>query len=99
MPRDHRHGLVDAPVADGRGHVGPFDEDVSALVERDRAFACKVAERRSFFKRDLLLEREPCERAVHRPGVEVTEAEPLCESSCNGALAGSRGAVDGDDQR
>ena len=41
-------------------------------------------------ERELALEREPGERAVHRPGVEVAEAEPLRERAGDGALAGAR---------
>ena len=43
--------------------------------------------------------REPGERAVHRPGVEVAEAEPLGEQPRDRALAGPCGPVDCDDHQ
>ena len=48
---------------------------------------------------DAVAPREPGQRAVHRAGVEVAEAEPLREAARDGALSGPRGAVDGDDHR
>ena len=44
-------------------------------------------------------QREPGQRAVHRAGVEVAEAEPLGEPPGDRALAGPCGPVDGDDHR
>ena len=50
-------------------------------------------------ERDAAAARQPRQRAVHRPGVEVAEAEPLGEKPCDRALAGPCGPVDGDDHQ
>ena len=67
------------------------------LVEGDRVLAREAPERLALGERQPLAHREPRERAVHRPGVEVAEAEPLRQQAGDGALAGPCGPVDGDD--
>ena len=71
----------------------PCSSNVTGVLARERA------ERRAVSERDPRSQREPGERAVHRAGVEVAEAEPLGERARDGALAGPCRAVDGDDHR
>ena len=59
--------------------------------------ARRLAERLGVPERQSLLHREPRERSIHRPGVEVAEAQPLGELAGNRALAGARRSVDRDD--
>ena len=96
VARDDRDHPVDARLADRRGHVGAGDEDAAVLVEGDRVLARELAERLAVAERQRLAHREPGERAVHRAGVEVAEAEPLGEPARDRALAAPP-AVDGDD--
>ena len=55
------------------------------------------ADRLALGQRQTLAHREPRQGAVHRPRVEVAEAEPLRQQAGDGALAGPCGPVDGDD--
>ena len=70
-----------------------------SLVEGHRLGAGKVCERVGAPEVDAALHREPGERAVHRPGVEVAEAEPLGERARHSALAGAGRPVDRNDHR
>ena len=82
-------------------HVGAVDEDAAA--RRRSSTGCSARERRRArpprSSGSAAREREPGERAVHRAGVEVAEAEPLGEQPRDRALAGSGRPVDGDDHR
>ena len=49
------------------------------VVERDRMLARERLEPWPVVERNALVQREPRERAVHRAGVEVAEAEPRGE--------------------
>src|SRR5262249_54253683 len=46
--------------------------------------------------RQARLARSKCDRPIERPRVEKHVTELLCDQSGNGALSGTRGAVDGD---
>jgi cytidylate kinase len=97
VPRDDRHHAVDPRLANRRGDVGAVDEDTAGVVEGARALARQLSERRRVAERQSLLHREPRQRAVHRPRIEIAEAEPLRELAGNGALAGACRSVDGND--
>src|SRR5205807_1724791 len=71
----------------------------AAFLERDRVRGRELAQRLGVPEREPALHREPRDRAVHRTGVEVAEAEPLGEPPCDRAFACPCGAVDGDDHR
>src|SRR5439155_24307799 len=99
MARDHGHHPVDPRLADGRRHVGAGDEDTADRVERDGIAERERAERLRLAARQPFVQREPRQGAVHRPRVEVAEAETLGELARDCALAGSRRSVDGNDHR
>ena len=105
---DHRlaHARVDGDARGGLGHLGLADRGADVLaveldplaVERDlerarraRAIAVGVVEV------GAALERRQRHAAVHRPGVEVGEAELRGDGAGDGGLAGPGGPVDGDD--
>src|SRR5262249_9122476 len=46
---------------------------------------------------ELAPQRQPRQRPVHRPRVEVAKADARCERARDGALAGAGRSVDGDD--
>ena len=71
----------------------PPSPNVTGFAAASSPSGCTVPER------EAALHREPGQRAVHRPGVEVAEAEPLGESPCDRALPCPCGAVNGDDHR
>ena len=89
---------VDARLADRAPSRRPRRR-ARAVVRRTRPDARARARRAPSASPSVgaALEREPRQRAVHRAGVEVAEAEPLGEPSRDRALARPRGAVDGDD--
>ena len=96
---DDRDELVDVRLADRGGDVAAVDEDAALLVEPDRVLGRERGELAGEVERDAAAPRQPRQRAVHRPGVEVAEAEPLGEKPCDRALAGPCGPVDGDDHQ
>ena len=97
MASDHRHELVDVGLADRGGDVAPADEHPPRLVEGDRVLDRELGELVGEIEREATAAREPGERAVHRPRVEVAEAQPLGEQPCDRALTGPCGPIDGDD--
>ena len=99
VARDDRDELVDVGLADRGGDVGAVDEDATRVVEADRVLGRELGELVGEVEREPAAPREPGERAVHRAGVEVAEAEPLGEKPCDRALAGPCGPVDGDDHQ
>jgi len=99
MARDDRHEPIDAGLPDRGGHVGARDRDAARLIEVDPVLAGQAAEPLALAERDALPHRQPRERAIHRPGVEVAEAEAFCEPACDRALSRPGGPVDGDDHR
>ena len=78
-------------------HVGGADRvgDVAA-VEQD-AVAERIVDPPRSPRRRRRGRGGERHRAVHRPRVQVREAEPLRDGAGDGGLAGPRGAVDGDD--
>ena len=54
--------------------------DPPPVAEVDRVPRASALERRPVVERDALVQREPGQGAIHRPGVEVVEAEPESES-------------------
>ena len=99
VPRDDRDELVDVRLADRRRDVAAVDEDAAVLVEADRMLGRERSQLVGQVERDAAAPRQPGQRAVHRPRVEVAEAEPLGEKPCDRALAGPCGPVDGDDHQ
>ena len=69
------------------------------LVERHGLRARELGERVGAAEVEAALHREPRERAVHRAGIEVAEAEPLGERARHSALAGAGRPVDRNDHR
>ena len=99
MSRDDRDHPVDSVAADRGGDVGAGDPDALLLVEPHRLGERQLAQCLAVAEVDSTLHREPGHRAVHRPRVEIAEAEPLGDRACDRALAGARRPVDGDDHR
>ena len=97
VARDDRHHPVDPRPPDRRRHVRARDEHAAVFVERDRASPCEPAQWLALGQRQPLAHREPGQRAVHRAGIEVAEAEPLRQKAGDRALARACGPVDGDD--
>ena len=97
MPRDGRHGPVDLGLADRAVTSVVGDLDRAVRAERHRVLGRERRERAAVVERDPVAEGEPGQRAVHRPGVEVAEAEPRGKGRRDRALAGARRAVDGHD--
>ena len=97
VPSDDGDEPVDLGAADRRRHVGAADEAASLGVEVDRVRRREIAEQRALVHRHAVAPREPGQRAVHGAGVEVAEAEALRQGARHGALARSRGTVDGND--
>ncbi len=99
MPRDDGNHPVDLRLADRRGHVGAVDPHAIVVVEPHGLLLRELRERVGVAELEAALHREPRERAVHRAGVEVAEAEPLGERARHSALARSRRPVDRDDHQ
>jgi hypothetical protein len=99
VPCDDRHELVDVGPTDRRGDVTAADEDPARLVELDRVLDRELGELVGQVERQPPAPSEPGERAIHRAGVEVPEAEPLGELPCDRALAGPCGPIDCDDHQ
>ena len=99
VPRDDRDHPVDPRVADRRRDVGAGDPHAAVLVERDRLLPRQLGQQLGLAERNAPLHREPRQRAIHRAGVEVAEAEPLRERACHCALAGAGRPVDRNDHR
>ena len=99
MPRDDRHHPVDLRATDRGSDVGSGDEDTTVGLEGDGILACEPAEALSVGEVERALEREPRDRAVHRAGIEVAEAQPLGEAPGNRALPRACGPVDGNDHQ
>ena len=97
MARDNGDEAVDLGAADRRGDVGVGDEDAALRIELDRVLRSEPAESFAVAELEPLPLREPGERPVHRPGVEVAEAETLGEPAGDGALARAGRPVDRDD--
>src|SRR5205814_998895 len=97
VPGDDGHEPVDPRVADRGGDVAAGNPHAPFVLEGDRVLTRELAELRLLVERQVVLHREPRQRAVHRPRVEVAEAQPLRQGAGDGALAGPGGAVDGDD--
>ena len=99
VPCDHGNEPVDVRPADRIGHVTAVDENPAPLVELDRVLDRELGELVGQVERQSATARKPGERAVHRPGIEVAEAEPLGELPCDRALAGPCGPIDCDDHQ
>ena len=91
------HEPVDLGAADRGRDVLAGDLDAPVEAERDRMLGGEPRERDAVLEVDAVATREPGERAVHRPGVEVDEAEPARERRRDRALPRARRAVDRDD--
>ncbi len=92
--------------ADGGGHLAAADlgRDVIAVDEHavvghaQRHRAGQLGDGILVGDRDAAAQRGTRHRPVHRPGVEVLEPEAGGEGVADGALAGTGGTVDGDQQ-
>jgi hypothetical protein len=82
MDRDERGCLGDARLADRRADVAPVELDPPA-VERDRQRARHLPDRCLVAELSAALERRQRHAAIHRPRVEVGEAESLRERAGN----------------
>ena len=85
-----RRGLGGLGGADRVGDVAAVEQH--ALAELDRRPA-----RRPRRARRAVVARRPAHAAIHRPGVQVREAEPLRDGARDSGLSGPGGTVDGDD--
>ena len=94
--RDHSHRAGDLGGADRSGGIHPVDEHAT-LADLQMYRSSQRTDRRRVVERQFAAHRGERHRAVHRPGVEVLEAEPLGQGLADGALAGPGRAVDGDD--
>src|SRR5262249_18276062 len=83
----------------GRSDVSCGDPHALAIVERHGVFHREARELVGAVERNAAVHREPRERAVHRAGVEVAEAEALGKAPRDRALSCPRGPVDGNDTR
>ena len=97
--RDDGNRAVDARLPDRRRHVLAGDRDVTRRVELHRMRGGELPEALAVLERDVLAQRQPRHRPVHRARVEVADAQPLGEAACDRALARPCGPVDGDDHR
>ena len=100
------HARVGCDGTDDGGHLAPADlgRDVLAIDEHTFVGHAQV-DRAGELGHSLLVgdgdsaaQGRTAHRPVHRPGVEVLQAEAGGERSANRALAGPGGAVDGDQQ-
>ncbi len=106
---DHRlaHAGVDGDPGGGGGHLRVADrgadvapaEQHPAAVEVDLEPGGQFVQRRAVVEVGAGLERGQRHAAVHRPGVEVGEAELGGDRASDGGLAGPGGTVDGDDHQ
>src|SRR5205085_4831988 len=94
VPGDDGDHAVDALLADRRRHVGAGNPYATLALEPDRLGARELREGLLAAEVDAALHREPGERAVHRTGVQVAEAEPLCERTRHRTLACAGRPVD-----
>ena len=99
VPCHDRHRSVDLRLADPPRDVLARDLDVPRRAERHGIGVRERLERRTVVEGHSFVEREPRQRAVHRPGVEVPESEPVRERPGDRALPRSRGPVDRHDHR
>ena len=99
VARDDGDELVDVRLADRGRDVAAVDEDAALLVEPDRVLGRERGQLAGEVECHAAAARQPGQRAVHRPRVEVAEAEPLGEKPCDRALAGPCGPIDGDDHQ
>src|SRR5439155_20545624 len=97
MAGDDGDEPVDLRPPDRRGDVRAGDEAAPVLVEVDRVPRGELAEPGALVERDSLAESEPGDGAIHRAGVEITEAQALGEAPRNGALSGPGRPVDRND--
>src|SRR6266545_1635386 len=91
--------LVHPRFPDLLGDVVARDPHLGVLVEGHRIAARQLLELRLVFERNLPLQREPGQSAVHRACVHVAEAEPLRQPLRDGALACPCRPVYGNDHR
>ena len=98
LPRDGGGGRVDLRRADRapprRGHR----RGRRRRRRRTRRAPPTAATASSSVEIDPVVQRLPRDRAIHRAGVDVAIAEPRRDRARDGALAGARRAVDGDDE-
>ena len=73
--------------------------DDAALERRTPPLARPTRDRVRVVEIDAVLLRPPGDGAVHRAGVDVAVAQALGERPRDGAFAGARRTVDGDDER
>ena len=99
MPRDDGHHAVDLRAADCGRDVDAVDGHALLVLERHGVRARELPELPAVGEVEAALDREPCERAVHRAGVEVAEREPLGEPPGDRALSGPGRPVDSHDHR
>ena len=97
MPRHGGNEPVDLGVPDGDGHVLAVELDEPVLPERNGMGSGDAGERGAVGEIDPVAPRDPGQRAVHRPRVEVPEAETPCERRGDRALPRSGWTVDGHD--
>ena len=89
-------GLVLAGALAGTARADEWDQ--IAALQRIKA-SLTPAEPLTVGEVERLLEGQPRERAVHRPGIEVAELEPLGEPPRDRALARAGGPVDGNNHQ
>ena len=94
MPSDGRYETVDLGVANAGGDVLTGDLDTGVEAEGDRMFPGKTGERLAILEIDRVPGSEPGQSAIHRPGIEVDEAEPAGELERHRALSRACRAVD-----
>ena len=97
VTRHRRHEAVDLGLSDRGRDVLAVELHRSVLAERDGTFARELRQCCAVRHVDTVAQRDPGQCAVHRPGVEVPEAEPPRECRGNRALPGAGRPVDGDD--
>src|SRR5215208_1210904 len=99
MARHNGDEAVYLRASNRRRHVDARDGHAPLVVERDGMLASELAETFAVAEIEAALKRQPGERAIHRPRIEVAEREPLGEAPGDGALARARRPVDCDDHR
>ena len=81
---NRRDRLVDLGRTDNRGHIRAIDEHttrnrvVTLVFESDLTRASQLTERCRVCKIDPLFKRLPCDRAIHRSGIQARKAELTC---------------------
>src|SRR5262249_24380557 len=96
---DHWNLSVDTGLANRGRHIGGGDPHAFVVVERHGVLHREARELVGAVERNAPVHREPRERAIHRAGVEVAEAESLGEPPRDRALSCPPGPVDGNDHR